>query len=297
MGSGQFAVEQLEALNSDKEIEILGVVTQPKKEVGRKKELKGTHVFYLASELGIPVYEAAKSKDIRDQVDLSEADFVVVADYGVILKEYILDAPKIDCINVHGSLLPKYRGASPIQTALLNGDTKTGVTIMRMVKAMDAGAMYSLVEYEIQDEDVAPVLYEKLAKIGGDALVNTLWRIKNEGLEPIEQNHDEATYCGKIEKSDGEIDFERERANEIWNKYRAYYFWPKIFFFLKGKRVIVHDIDLVSGDELDSKFRLLDGSIVVKTKEGFLRLNELQMEGKKKVKAAEFWSAFQDLFE
>lgn len=296
MGSGLFACEQLSALVSDNEIEVLGVVTQPKKEVGRKKELKGTPVFYMAKDFGLDVYEASRSKEIIDQIDLGMADFVVVADYGVILKDYILDAPKIDCINVHGSLLPEYRGASPIQTCLLNGDEKTGVTIMRMVKAMDAGAVYSMVEYEIQKEDVAPVLYEKLAKLGGKELVRVLWQIKNEGLEPVEQNHEAATYCGKISKSDGEINFETDVATKIWDKYRAYYFWPKVFFFVGEKRVIVHDMDLYDGKvDFNGLFALSEDGILVKTKEGVLSLKTLQMEGKKAVSFQEFWAVFEQL--
>lgn len=296
MGSGLFACEQLSALVSDNEIEVLGVVTQPKKEVGRKKELKGTPVFYMAKDFGLDVYEASRSKEIIDQIDLGMADFVVVADYGVILKDYILDAPKIDCINVHGSLLPEYRGASPIQTCLLNGDEKTGVTIMRMVKAMDAGAVYSMVEYEIQKEDVAPVLYEKLAKLGGKELVRVLWQIKNEGLEPVEQNHEAATYCGKISKSDGEINFETDVATKIWDKYRAYYFWPKVFFFVGEKRVIVHDMDLYDGKvDFNGLFALSEDGILVKTKEGVLSLKTLQMEGKKAVSFQEFWPVFEQL--
>ena len=296
MGSGLFACEQLSALVSDNEIEVLGVVTQPKKEVGRKKELKGTPVFYMAKDFGLDVYEASRSKEIIDQIDLGMADFVVVADYGVILKDYILDAPKIDCINVHGSLLPEYRGASPIQTCLLNGDEKTGVTIMRMVKAMDAGAVYSMVEYEIQKEDVAPVLYEKLAKLGGKELVRVLWQIKNEGLEPVEQNHEAATYCGKISKSDGEINFETDVATKIWDKYRAYYFWPKVFFFVGEKRVIVHDMDLYDGKvDFNGLFALSEDGILVKTKEGVLSLKTLQMEGKKAVSFQGFWAVFEQL--
>jgi len=296
MGSGHFACYQLEALHNDKDIEVLAVVTQPKKIVGRKKELKGTLVYDLANDLGYQVVEAGKSKDIQSQIDLAEADFLVVADYGVILKEYILDAPKIDCINVHGSILPKYRGASPIQSCLLNGDDKTGVTIMRMVKGMDAGAIYDIAEYEILAEDVAPVLYEKLALIGGKALIRNLWDIFENGTKPIEQNSDKATYCGKIDKSDGEVDFVNMEATEIWNKYRAYYFWPKIFFFVKGKRVIIHDLEIMSELNLDcDEFKLSDG-LCVGTKKGVLRLNKLQMEGKGVVSGREFWRAFKELF-
>lgn len=296
MGSGQFACYQLKALHKDNDIDVLAVVTQPKKIVGRKKELKGTLVYDLANELNYKVVEAGRSKDIQAQIDLTEADFLVVADYGVILKEYILDAPKIDCINVHGSILPKYRGASPIQSCLLNGEKKTGVSIMRMVKGMDAGAIYDIAEYEILPEDVAPVLYEKLALIGGEALIANLWDIFKNSTVPVDQNEDKATYCGKINKSDGEVDFVNMKAAEIWNKYRAYYFWPKIFFFVNGKRVIIHDLETMRELNLDSgEFKLSDG-LCVGTKDGVVRLNKVQMEGKGVVSGREFWRAFKDLF-
>ncbi len=296
MGSGGFACEQLRALVSAEDIEVLSVVTQLKKEVGRKKELKGTPVFYLANELGVKVYEASTSKMIVDQVDLGEADFVVVADYGVLLKEYVLDAPKIDCINVHGSILPKYRGASPIQSALLDGVEKTGVTIMRMVKAMDAGAIYKIVEYKIEKEDVAPLLYEKLAKLGAEALIDTLRDVYENGTTPMEQDHDKATYCGKINKSDAEVDFMKESAVEIWNKYRAYYFWPKIYFFMDGKRFIVHECE-VSNEVVESgSFVMKDGKIVVGTSNGVLGISKIQVEGKQVMSADEMWRGYEALF-
>jgi methionyl-tRNA formyltransferase len=296
MGSGEFACYQLKALH-ESSIEVLSVVTQPKKEVGRKKELKGTPVYDLANSYGYEVYEAGKSKEIVDQVDLEEADFVVVADYGVLLKEYVLSAPKVDCINVHGSILPEYRGASPIQSCLYDGRTKTGVTIMRMVKAMDAGAVYKIVEYEIQEEDVAPVLYKKLAEIGGAALVETLNEIFEKELEPVEQDDSKATYCGKIKKEDALVVFEEEEARKIWDKYRAYYFWPKIYFIHKGKRYIIHecsyrnDLDLNKGE-----FAYIDGAMCVGTLNGELCVSVIQPEGKKPMDVSTFWRGYESVF-
>lgn len=300
MGSGEFACHQLTALKENEGIEILGVVTQPKREVGRKKELRGTPVYYLAKEFDLEVFEAANSKQIVEQIDLSVADFVVVADYGVLLKDYVLEAPKIDCINVHGSILPFYRGASPIQSCLLNGDEKTGVTIMRMVKAMDAGAIYKIVEYKIEKDDVAPVLYEKLAKIGGTALVETLYEIMDEDLSPVEQDHESATYCGKISKSDGEISFEKEKARQIWNKFRAYYFWPKIFFVHEGKRFIIHECEFDKNGKLASnQFEYDEDSCVLRvgTMEGDLLISEIQPEGKVKMLSKDFWKGYNELFQ
>lgn len=296
MGSGVFACYQLTALHQSK-IEVLGVVTQPKKAVGRKKELKGTPVYDLSKQLGYDVFEAGNSKEIVDQIDLGVADFVVVADYGVLLKQYVLDAPKVDCINVHGSILPKYRGASPIQTCLLDGCVKTGVTIMKMVKAMDAGAIYKIVEYEIQDEDVAPVLYEKLAKIGGEALVSTLSEIVENGLKPLEQDHSEATYCGKINKEDGLVDFEKDSARHIWNKYRAYYFWPKIYFFYEGKRFIIHKCDFVEGNKVSAgEFVYTENGLIIGTISGCIMVKSIQPEGKKVMDFDTFWRGYSTMF-
>lgn len=298
MGSGLFATIQLQGLFDDSMVEVIGVVTQPDKPMGRKKELTPTPVKALALKLGLEVIEAGRSKQILEQVDLSEADFIVVADYGVLLNQKVLDAPKIDCINVHGSILPYYRGASPIQAVLVNGEEKTGVTIMRMVKGLDAGAIYKIVEYVIEKDDVAPVLYEKLAKLGVDALIEVLKDVYKNGTKPVEQDDEKATFCGKIEKSDGEVNFVEMSAKEIWDKYRGYYFWPKIFFLNEEKRYVIHECDFyVEGTLPAGTWEYLDGELRVGTKKGELIISKIQPEGKKVMQARDFWSGNSSVFE
>lgn len=304
MGSGLFGLEQFKSLINDSEIEVLGVVTQPKKEFGRKKELKGTPVYEYVSENfpKLKLVEAKNSKQIKDQIELEEADFIVVADYGVILKDYILEAPKVDCINVHGSILPKYRGASPIQSALLNGEKETGVSIMRMAEEMDAGDVYKIVTYQIQEDDVAPILYSKLAKIGGEALVEVLKDIYHNNLEPVAQDESEVTFCGKIEKADGLVVFAEETAEQVLNKYRAYYFWPKIYFCKSEKKYIIHECRILEESSVDvllSKDFWFDENLEVlccKTASGIIAISKIQIEGKTVMSVADFWRGHSQTF-
>ena len=302
MGSGVFALEQLKALMEQPNMQVLAVVTQPRRLVGRKQELIGTPVYEYVKENfpDLQLCEAKNSKQIVANLDLKQADFIVVADYGVILRDYVLESSRIDCINVHGSILPKYRGASPIQACLLHGDKITGVSIMRMAEAMDAGDVYKIVTYEIEDEDVAPVLYQKLAVLGAQALVEVLNEIVDNKLKPVAQDESQVSFCGKINKEDALVDFELQDASEIWNKYRAYYFWPKIFFRYKSKKFVIHDCQvLLEVEDFVGRFKFDHDKqvLVIKTKDGYLGVKKIQVEGKSMMSAVDFWNGYAQSFE
>jgi len=214
------------------------IVTAPDKPIGRKHIITSPPVKVWADEHSIPCLQPAHPRDIINELQSTDVDLFIVASYGYIMPQSILDIPKKGVLNVHTSLLPKYRGASPIESALLNGDIETGSTIMEMVFKMDAGPIITQSRFDLEPDVTKPELFEMLAHDGGKLLANILPEYLAGTCTPIEQNHDEASYCSKIAKSDGNItnddDITRDR------KYRAYFGWPGVFCFDEdGKRIKV----------------------------------------------------------
>lgn len=220
------------------------IVTSPDKPQGRKMLMTPPPVKTWAIANSVPFIqpEAFDDKDIPGSYDLA----IVVA-YGKILPETLINMPSLGSINIHYSLLPKYRGASPVETAILNGDTETGVSIQKMVYKMDAGDVIAQEKTIILPDETAPELRQRLIKIGGNLLVKILPDIINNTTTNTEQNETEATYCTKIKKEDGQVDLNKDNATEIYNKYRAYAHWPRTFFFDNGKRVIITEAKLGNG--------------------------------------------------
>ncbi len=292
-GSPTFAVPTLEALRSAGHDVVL-VVSQPGKPVGRKAEITDPPVAALAKSLGMHVFQPPTLKDDAAFARLAEAhaDVFVAAAYGKILAQRVLDLPRLGCLNVHGSLLPRWRGASPVQASILAGDEKTGVSIMKMEAGMDTGPVYTTRETEIGEEEDSASLGARLAAMGADALVETLNSLEGEeGRTPVPVPQDEAraTYCPKIAREDARVDWTRPAA-ELVRRARAFTPWPGLFTTRRKTRVKLAGLSLEAGrpgartgDVLEAGSR-----VVVACGEGAVAVATLQAEGRKALSAADF---------
>ncbi len=213
------------------------IITAPDKPKGRKMIITPPPVKVWAIENNIPYLQAEKiNKEFLDKLSTFNFQLSIVVAYGKILPEELIGMPKLGTINIHYSLLPKYRGASPLEQALLNGDERTGVSIQQMEYKLDSGPIIAEQEIEINIAETKEELRKKLIKIGGNLLIENLPNIINGNIEPKQQNESEATFCKKIKKEDGFIDLNDDPMH-LYNKYRAYFGWPGIFYFKDGKRI------------------------------------------------------------
>ncbi len=281
MGTPHYAKEILNTLIEAKDMEVSLVLTQPDRPVGRKKVLTPPPVKTLALEHGIDVLQPNRLSDegIEDTIKELKPDFIVVAAFGQILPKRILDiAP---CINLHASLLPQYRGASPVQQSLLNGDGKTGVTSMLMEEGLDTGPMLEKVEFEIPTE---MRLHELMAQLTSDACKLTLSTLRNyDKIIAETQDESQATLCKKIKKSDGKVDF--EDASVVYNKYRAFEGWPGIFTADGTKLDGLSIIDRTSHNRVLEILSFDEESVVVGCHKGALKIKSLQPASKKVMSA------------
>lgn len=295
-GTPDFAIPFFKSLTSDPEIEIQAVITQPDKPVGRKKVLTKPPIKIVAEEYDFSVLQPESLRNNSHLLDLLKGlspDFIVVVAYGMILPEEIIKIPKYSCINVHASLLPVYRGASPIQSALLNGDKETGISIMKINKKLDTGEIYLLRKVEIHPEDTSIILSKRLSEIGAILLPSALKDIKDGVLSPLPQDETKAVYSKKISRKDALIDPEKETAKSIINKFRAFQPWPGINMIFKGKRLKILKMNLTEKHELKpGKLDTQDNHLLLGTKKGTLDLVEVQLEGKNPLSANEFINGF-----
>lgn len=285
-GTSEFAIPTLDALSKSSNISVKAVVSQPDMPVGRHQKVEPTPIKLYAQTINIPVLQPKKirgNEDFCRLLEELEVDLFVVVSYGQIIPKGILEIPKHGAINIHGSLLPKYRGASPIQHALLNGDTVTGVTFMKMNEKMDEGDILLLKKYEIQEEDTFPVLYKKLAIMGATLAPVVVTDYLEGVLTPLAQDETKATKCGKIEKNDGNIDWKEWDALEISNRIRALTPWPGCFTSWNGKRlkILSAKVGAQSGRLDPATMRVTGDLLEIGTKQGVLIPTELQLEGKK----------------
>ncbi len=300
MGTPDFAKESLEALYNAK-YNILGVVTNPDKPKGRGMKMIASPVKEFAIEKNIPVYQPVKVRNneefIKEMQDL-KPDVICVVAYGKILPKEILDIPKYGCINVHGSLLPEYRGAAPIQWAVLNGDKKTGITTMYMDVGMDTGDMILKQEVDIGEDETTGELWDRLAKIGGKLLVETLKQIES-GTAPREKQGENFTLAPMLNKEMAKIDWENKTAQEIKNLVRGLNPIMGAYTFLNGKKIKFWKVDISKSIEYapDNINIIKNGTILVsnqrdglfiKTKDGILQVIEIQGENAKKMNVCDF---------
>lgn len=297
MGTPEIAATILETLLSS-DIEIIGVVTQPDKPKGRGKEMTFPPVKEVALKHQIPVYQPRRVKEPEfvEQLKVLAPDIILVVAFGQILSKDILELTPYGCINVHASLLPKYRGSAPIQWVILNGETKTGVTIMKMDVGIDTGDMILKREIEIAKEETGGSLNNKLAVIGGEALLEALERIKDGTATYTKQDDSESTHIKMLNKEMGIIDFSKD-ATSIERMIRGLNPWPSAYTYYKGKTLklwcaeVCDDPEILleaKEAEVGSIVKVSKEAIFVKTGDKLLKINELQLEGKKRMLTGEF---------
>lgn len=292
MGTPDFAVPVLEALLQSDRHTVTAVVTQPDKARGRSGRLTFTPVKEVAVRHGVEVYTPKRVKD-AEFVEILRGipcDVIVVVAFGQILSKEILELPEYGCINVHGSLLPRWRGAAPIQWAILEGDKKTGVTTMQMDEGIDTGDMLLKKELLISAEDTGESLFEKLSKLGGPLLLETLALAEQGKLAPEKQKDEEGTYAGMLTKEMGELDFSME-AERLERYVRGLNSWPGAYTFFHGKRLKIWRAAAVSEDTKEAcgtVVRVEKDGFCVQTGKGLLKLLEVQPEGKKRMSTADF---------
>lgn len=302
MGTPDFAVPCLQALIDDK-YDVCGVITQPDKPKGRGYQLTPPPVKQLALEYGIPVYQPTKMRDgsVLDLLKQLRPDIIVVTAYGRILPKEILDYPKYGCVNVHASLLPKLRGAAPIQWAILNGEAKTGVTLMQMDVGLDTGDMLYTKTTDIDENETAGQLFDRLAQLGAQTLSEGLPLLIEGKLTPIKQQEELSSYAPMLDKSLCAIDWTKP-ALAIHNQIRGLSPWPVAVCKLNGKNVKVHSSRLVDNAAVSGIIKQADltklnsgqaaytsGRLIVKCGDGnLLEITELQIEGKKRMPTQSF---------
>jgi methionyl-tRNA formyltransferase len=290
-GTPVFARASLEALLRAG-IKPITVLTQPDRPAGRGKQLTASPVKECALEAGIPVMQPAtlKDADVVAQLEALEPDIMIVAAYGLILPQNVLDIPTKGCLNVHASLLPAWRGAAPIQAAILAGDARTGISLMAMTAGLDCGPVYIDEAIEIGPDESAGELHDRLAELGGGLLAANLDAILEGRLEAVEQDESLASYAGKIRTADAKLDFSKP-ATDLERQVRAFNPVPGAWFMLDGERIKCWAASVIDSAESEAGTVLDAPGVVVACGERALSLERLQRPGKRPVSAAEFASA------
>ena len=299
-GSPESSAKILKSL-INKGFEVVGAISQPDKRSKRGKGKEASPVSKEAFRLGIPTLKPVSlDESFKREVELLDFDFLLVSAYGKILPDWLLESPNIAPVNIHFSLLPKYRGASPIQTAILNSDKKTGVSIMQMIKGMDEGPVYSFHETEIFRYENKRDLENKLTSLCIKNIASDLNNIFQKKLAPIEQNNSKASYCKKINKLSGKIDFSKENTADILQKHKAYIGWPGLYFEKNNLVIKIHELEEYKGNKEDvetTAFRFLSHGLVVKTVDSQIVITHLQFPGKRIISAADAANSYAKFFE
>lgn len=296
MGTPDFSVPALKAL-VEAGHDVIAVITQPDKPKGRGKEVQMPPVKEQALEYNIPVYQPVKARDpefVKFLTDLAP-EAMVVAAFGQLLPKSILDIPKYGCINIHASLLPKYRGASPIQYAVINGEKESGITTMVMAEALDTGDMLDQAKVTLDPKETGGSLHEKLSQIGGTLIIETLKKLEDKTAVRIPQDESKFTYVGMIKKTMGDIDWSME-AEAIERLIRGLNPWPSAFTGWNGKVIKIWEADVVDKEYPGAWGEVVEVSkdcLVVKTGKGGLSIKELQMQGKKRMDISAFLRGYQ----
>lgn len=305
MGTPDFAVPALEALIGSDFIDVIAVVANPDRPVGRKQTLTPPPAKLLAEKYGIPVLQPDRIKKPEwiEKIKELNPELIIVAAFGQIIPKEILDIPKYKTLNIHGSLLPELRGPSPIPYAILEGHKKTGNTIMLVDELMDHGQILAQRELEISEKETSETLFEKMAKMGANLLMETLPLWIEGKINPQEQDHTKATYCKIITKEDGKIDWQKS-AEEIERQIRAFTPWPGAFCFFEDqngnkKRLKIIEADIADCDNDTSReIGMLfaeNNNILTRTGKGCIKLIKVQPEGKNPLSAEEFFNGYKYL--
>jgi len=299
-GTPEFAAGHLRYLLEQSEHEIMAVFTQPDRPAGRGKKLAASAVKALALHHHLPVYQPVSLRDnaVQEQITQLAPDIIIVVAYGLILPKTILDIPRFGCLNVHASLLPRWRGAAPIQRAIEAGDKQTGITIMQMDVGLDTGDMLLKVPCSIDDQDTTVSLHDKLLALGGPALLTVLEKIENGVIQREKQNNDDACYAAKISKVEARIDWKLP-ATTLEQKIRAFNAFPVAYFDIEG-----HSVRIWEATILDDISKTIPGKIIqcspqgidISTGTNILRLKKLQLPGKKTMTAMEILNGHGEIF-
>lgn len=282
MGTPDFAVPVLE--NLIEECNVILVVSQPDREKTRKGDLLATPVKEVALKNDIPVFQPLKIRNEYETITSLNPDIIITCAYGQIIPEVILNAPRLGCINVHGSLLPKLRGGAPIHRAIINGDTETGITIMYMDKEMDSGDIIAQEKLEILDSDNLDSIYEKMSLLGSSLLMRTLPSIANGTNVRIKQDNNLVTFGYNITKEEEKIDFNKS-AREVFNKIRGLSSIPGAYCTLDGKRLKIYGSFITNRKSNDIAGKIVDidkNGIYITTSDYIIGINDLMLEGKKR---------------
>ncbi|MCA9374483.1 methionyl-tRNA formyltransferase [Candidatus Peregrinibacteria bacterium] len=300
MGTPELAVKPLQALILHPDFEVIAVVTQEDKKVGRKQILTPPPVKVAAEEHNIPVLQPPTLKnneEFQETMEKLAPDFFVVVAYGQILPAEILEIPNEKPINIHFSLLPQYRGASPIESAFLANDQETGITFIEMTEKMDAGPILHLERVDISKEDNAETMREKLSTMSGQLVPTVLQDILDGVATPIQQDESHASYCHKISKEDGMINLQTMTAQEIHNRVRAYIPWPSCFLSLGDKKLKLIEIDVEESNATQpGKVIDKEEGIAIETKAGLIILKKVQLQGKREMDIQDFLRGNRSLF-
>lgn len=294
MGSPAFSIPSLEALIQN--FSVVGVVTQPDKPAGRGKELKSPPIKEIAQQHDLNLIQPRKLGDegVYDVLQGWNPDVIIVVAFGQILRKNVLELPKFGCVNIHGSLLPRWRGAAPIQTAILHGDEITGITIMKMDEGVDTGPILQQVRVPINDKDTSESLGNKLSIVGAELLVRVLPDYLSGKIQPQTQPENGVTYAPTLNKEDGLLEF-TQSAKKLDQKIRAFYPWPGTYMTINDERIKVISASVQVGCDLEIGQRgVFDGYPVVGTSEESLRLEVVQPAGKKQMSGNVFLNGFRN---
>lgn len=289
LGTPQFAADILEGILG--KIPIHSVVTQPDKPQGRKSELIASEVKKLAQKKKLPVFQPQNKTELTEYIKNESPELVILAAFGMILPEDLLRAPVFGCLNVHPSLLPKYRGPAPIEAAILNGDLETGVTIMEINEKMDEGNIIAQKEINLSGEETAPELEEFCAAVGADMLVDIVPRWLAHELVSVPQTG-APSYTKLIRKDDGKIAFGFETAEQIERKCRAYAPWPGVFAYWEGKKLDFYKIKTTDKKIKSGEVSAKDGQLLIGTTTTAITADFIKLEGKNKISAKEFLKGY-----
>lgn len=284
-GTPDFSVPTLKALFNHENVQLQYVLSMPSRPKGRGMDLHDPEVISFAKENNIQYFQTEninKETEFLDTLENDPPDIIVVLAFAQFLGDRILKLPKIGCFNIHTSILPKYRGAAPIQYALLNGDTTTGVSIQKMVKKMDAGDLVYFNEVEITKDETGGSLYNKLKEEAGVSTDAFIQLVLEDKITYSPQDESLVTFAPTLKREDGELNFALESVVQIERRVRALYPWPGTFTFLNGKRLKVFATEIVSTPTEAGMINTTFGTLIVGCKDGSIRLTEVQLEGKKR---------------
>lgn len=290
IGTPSFAIPALEALLRDPFFEICGVITQPDRPVGRSQIVTEPPIKKLGKERGLTVYQPERIGNFTAEIANLKPDLIILVAYGQIIPKEILDIPTYGCVNVHGSLLPKYRGAAVIQAPIINGDTETGVTIMLMDEGLDTGPILAQSRIKLSNTETAQTLFPKIAKLGAEALIHAMHRYINGSAKPIPQNDAEASYVKMLKKEEAKIDWSKT-ATEVERFTRAMFPWPVTWSNWENKLVKIYEVDPVPlsiNQYRPGQLFLSNGRLAVQCGINSLLIKRLQLEGKTEMTAEDF---------